>query len=58
MSPRHEKLINECWEAMEYGSVFDQKNTIEELENFEHEGVRNGTIAEKDVTLKYVLLWD
>ena len=58
MSPEHEKLIDRYWEAVEFGSTNEEQLAGAELEDFEHKGIRNGTIEEKDVMLKYVLLWD
>ena len=58
MSPKHAKLIDNYWEAVEYGSVDDQYRSGAELEEFELEGVKNGTIKDEDVMLKYVFVFE
>ena len=58
MSPEHQKLIDEYWDAVEHGCVVEEQCAGAELENFEYQGIRNGTIEEKDVLFKYVLVFE
>ena len=58
MNEQHKKLIEKYWEAVEYGSHDDEQNAGKALEEFEYQGYRDGSIKEKDVLLKYVLVFD
>ena len=58
MSPKHKELIDRYWDAVEFGSTDEQFCAGAELENFELEGVRNGTIKYEDVMLKYVYVFE
>ena len=58
MIEQHEKLIERYWDAVEYGSTDEQLSAGAALEEFEYQGYRDGSIEEKDILLKYILVFE
>ena len=58
MSPKHKELIERYWDAVEYGSTDEQFCAGAALEEFEYQGYGDGSIEEKGILLKYVLVFE